>query len=264
MKLEAVKEIIYMNIELRKLQDSDKVAYIKLENEVWVNKKMLQDEEHNDRLWKSMFSDTEIYYAVLMENQVCGFASILKLDKEVQELGLELFEKCRHKGIGYVALVQLLEICKKEYKIKNIQSKVYADNFPSILLMRKIGGTPYGITRNACIEEASQLEYQKENKGLISDNVKKVAKIFNVEPELLLSHLLIFKIPIEPVESQFHVSFTGNLNYEKRIETQALNYLYLETERSLRSILEKIENNPSENGVNEEIEDMIKRLETGI
>lgn len=253
-----------MDIELRKLQDSDKETYIKLENEIWVNRKALQDEEHNDRLWKSMFSDTEIHYTVLMENHICGFVSITKLDKEVQELGVEFFEKYRHKGIGYAALVQFLEICKKEYKIKNIQSKVYADNFPSILLMRKIGGTPYGITQNVCIEEASQLEYQKENKELISDNVKEVARLFNVEPELLISHLLIFEIPIPPVGSRFHVSFTGNLNYEKRIETQALNHMYLETERSLRSILEKIENNPSENGVNGEIADMIKRLETGI
>ena len=161
-----------MNIELRRLQDSDKEAYIKLENEVWVKKKALQDEEHNDRLWKSLFSDTEIYYTVLVENQICGFVSITKLDKEVQELGLEFFEEYRHKGIGYAALVQFLEICKKEHKIMNIQSKVYADNFPSILLMRKIGGTPYGIMQNVCIEEASQWEYQEENKGLRSYNVR--------------------------------------------------------------------------------------------
>lgn len=253
-----------MNIKLRKLQDTDKEACIKLENEVWANKKALQDEEHNDRLWKSMFSDTEIHYAVLMENQICGFVSITKLDKDVQELGIEFFEEYRHKGIGYSALVQFLGICKEEYKIKDIQSKVYADNFPSILLMRKVGGTPYGITQNVCIEESSQLEYQEENKGLISDNVKEVARLFNVEPELLLSHLLIFEIPIEPVGSQFHVSFAGNLNYEKRIETQALNHMYLQIERSLRSILEKMENNPGENGVNEEIADMIKKLEKEI
>ena len=40
--------------------------------------------------------------------------------------------------------------------------------------------------------------------------------------------------------------------------------MYLQTERSLRSILEKMENNPGENGVNVEIADMIKKLEKGI
>lgn len=253
-----------MDIKLRKLKASDKEAYVKLENEVWVNKKMLQDEEHNDRLWKGMFSDNEIHYAVLMENQICGFVSVMKIDKEVQELGVELFETYRHKGIGYSALVQLLEICKKEYNIKKLQSKVYADNYPSILLMRKIGGTPSGIIQNVCINEKAQLEFQEENKELISGNVREVARLFNVKPELLLSHLLIFSIPTEPIESRFHVTFTGNLNYEKRIETEAINYIYLEAQRSLHSLLEKIENNTKENKIGEEIEDMIKRLETGI
>lgn len=258
------KGIIYMNIELRKLQDSDKEAYIKLENEILVNKKVLKDEEHNDKLWKSMFSDTEIHYTVLMEDQICGFVSITKLDKKVQELGIEFLKEYCHKGIGYAALVQFLKICKEEYKIKNIQSKVYADNFPSILLMRKIGCTPYGIAKNVCIEESAQLAYQEENKGLISDNVKEVARLFNVEPELLLSHLLIFKVPLEPVRNQFQVSFTGNLNYEKRIETQEIKHMYRQTERSLRSISEKLKNNPSENVVNEEISDMIKKFEREI
>lgn len=89
-------------------------------------------------------------------------------------------------------------------------------------------------------------------------------KPYGITPELLLSHLLIFKIPIEPVGRKFHVSFTGKLNYEKRIETQALNHMYLEFERSLRSILEKMENRSGENGINEEMEDLLKKLETGL
>ena len=103
--IEHAKEMMGMNIELRKLLDSDKETYFELENETWVNKRMLQDEEANDRSWKAMFADTEAHYAVLMGDQICGFASILKLGEEVQEFGLELFERFRHQGIGYAALV---------------------------------------------------------------------------------------------------------------------------------------------------------------
>ena len=46
-----------MNVKLRKLQDSDKEAYLNLENGIWVNKKMLQTGKENDSLWNSMFSD---------------------------------------------------------------------------------------------------------------------------------------------------------------------------------------------------------------
>ena len=39
--IEHAKEMMGMNIELRKLLDSDKETYFELENETWVNKRML-------------------------------------------------------------------------------------------------------------------------------------------------------------------------------------------------------------------------------
>lgn len=175
-----------------------------------------------------MFSDKEVHYAILMGNQICGFTSIMKLDKEVQELGLELFKKYHHQGIGYTACIQVLEICKDKYHIQKLRTKVYADNFPSILLTRKIGGVPLGITRNICINEHLQLEFQTNNEELISDNIREIAKLFDVKPELLLSNLLLFQLPFQPGKSQFDISLIGNLSYEKKIETRAMNYAFFQ------------------------------------
>lgn len=252
-----------MDVELRKLQDSDKEVYIELANEIWVNKKILQDEVHNNRFWEDMFSDTEIHYAILMGNQICGFASIMKLDKEVQELGLELFERYHHQGIGYATFVQLLKICKDEYHMKKIQTKIYADNFPSILLMRKIGGIPFGITRNVCIDETLQLEFQQNNEELISDNIREIAKLFGVKPELLLSNLLVFQIPTQLEKSRFNIPLTGNLSYEKKIETRAINYMYLQTKRFLEDLLEKAKNSIREE-INEELLKVIEKFQSDL
>lgn len=243
-----------MKIELRKMKDTDKEIYFELAKEMWVNKKLLQDEKQNDLLWKTMFSNTEMHYAVLMEHQICGFVSITKLDKEVQELGIELFQKYHHQGIGYSALTQLLQICKREYNMLKIQSKVYADNFPSILLMQKIGGVPCGVTRNLCINRHLQLEFQKNNEDLISDNVKEVAKLFGVEPEVLLSNLLLFQIPIESEENAFHILLTGNLNYEKKIETRAMNYMI----SYARQMFENILKDSTDHTRNKAIEEMLE------
>lgn len=235
-----------MNVKLRKLQDSDKEAYLNLENEIWVNKKMLQKEKENDSLWNSMFSDTEIHYTILVENQICGFISVMKLDKEVQELGLELFEKFRHQGIGYEAVVQLLEICKNEYHMHKIQSEVYADNYPSILLMRKIGAIPCKIKRNACIDEAFQSDFQRDNEGLISDNVRSMAKLFDVDPKRLLSNLLVFQIAIPIGKRRFDVALTGDLSYKKEIETQSIKFMYSQVRRFLESLLSKTKTSTKE------------------
>ena len=252
-----------MDIELRKIQDSDKETYIKLAKEIWVNKKALQNEEHNDGFWKNMFSDKEVHYAILRGDQICGFVSVMKLDKEVQELGVELFEAFRHQGIGYKAVVRLLEICKDKYHMQKIQSKVYADNYPSILLMRKLGGAPCKIVRNACIDESSEADFQKENAELISGNVREMARLFHVEPELLLSNLLVFEIAIPIEDRQFDVKLTGELDYKKKIETKSIKCVYSESVRFLESLLENSKSRTKEE-IQAELSAMIEKMESNL
>lgn len=255
--------MIDMDIELRKIQDSDKETYIKLAKEIWVNKKALQNEEHNDGFWKNMFSDKEVHYAILRGDQICGFVSVMKLDKEVQELGVELFEAFRHQGIGYKAVVRLLEICKDKYHMQKIQSKVYADNYPSILLMRKLGGAPCKIVRNACIDESSEADFQKENAELISGNVREMARLFHVEPELLLSNLLVFEIAIPIEDRQFDVKLTGELDYKKKIETKSIKCVYSESVRFLESLLENSKSRTKEE-IQAELSAMIEKMESNL
>ena len=50
-----------------------------------------------------------------------------------------------------------------------------------------------------------------------------MAELFGVEPVLLLSNLLVFQIPLQPAEIRFSLSLTGDLSYEKKIETKASN-----------------------------------------
>ena len=96
---------------------------------------------------------------------------------------------------------------------------------------------------------------------LISDNVKRMAELFGVEPELLLSNLLVFQIPLQPAEIRFSLSLTGDLSYEKKIETKAINHMYQETTRILKSILEKAKKGTEED-FRKEMMDMIENLES--
>ena len=74
-----------------------------------------------------------------------------------------------------------------------------------------------------------------------------------------LKLIYLMKILLERTDETHSITMI-----EKRIETQAIKHMYLNTERSLRSILEKMENNPSENEVNEKIADMIKKFKMEI
>lgn len=230
-----------MNIILRKLQDTDKDTYFALAKETWVNKKLLQDPSQIDLSWKTMFCDTETHYAIVKKGEICGFCSILHFDRELQEIGIELFKIFQHQGIGYAALTQLLEICKSEYHLQKVHSKVYPDNYPSILLMRKVGGLPLKTVRNACIDPSSAAKFEAANADLISDNLCNIADLFLVSPDHLLSNLLIFEISLPVVQPQFSLSLTGDLHYKKRIETQAIRCMLSQVSKSIVELLDKHE-----------------------
>lgn len=119
--------------------------------------------------------------------------------------------------------------------------------------MRKLGAIPYQIARNNSISESSLLNFQKENTDLISENMREMAKLFHVQPDQLLSNLLVFQIPIPIDKIQFDLALTGNLSYEKKIETQATRWLYSCFIRRLKSLKEK-----NENSTNEEFKKALK------
>lgn len=228
-----------MHITLRKIQNTDKDTFFALAKETWVNKKALQDPSQIDLSWKNMFCDTETHYAIVKEEEICGFCSILHFDRELQEIGIELFKIFQHQGIGYAALTQLLEICKSKYHLQKVHSKVYPDNYPSILLMRKVGGLPLKTVRNACIDPSSVAKFEAANADLISDNLCNIADLFLVSPDHLISNLLIFEISLPVVQPQFSLSLTGDLHYKKRIETQAIRCMLSQVTKSIEELLDK-------------------------
>ena len=79
----------------------------------------------------------------------------------------------------------------------------------------------------------------KNNAELISDNVKRMAELFGVEPELLLSNLLVFQIHAPACGNTFSLSLTGDLSYEKDRNQKQSTTCIRETTRIHKSILEK-------------------------
>lgn len=127
-----------MNVKLRHIEEADKDSYIELEKETWVEFNLLEDENEADKVWANTFTmKTEITYTILENNEICGFCSIKHIDQDEKEISIEIFKCFQHQGVGYQALKILLEICEKEYHMKSVKSKVYPDNYPSILLMRR-------------------------------------------------------------------------------------------------------------------------------
>lgn len=239
-----------MNIQLRKLQESDREKYISLQRETWVNGTALDEKKMQDILWNDMFTDNEANFAIIRDCEICGFCAIKNPNKDNPEISIELYERYQNQGIGYLAILKLLEICQKEYHLNKVRSKVYADNYPSILLMRKVGAKPAGIKKDLSLDKDMISSFQEQNLELVTDNIMRIATLFDVEAKQLLSHNLVFQIMIPAMVPQFEIAFEGNINYAKKLETELLRFMHLQTERQLREILSLYQNNRDDEAAN--------------
>lgn len=106
---------------------------------------------------------------------------------------IELLKKYRHRGYGYHALVEMLNALTALTGKTIYRSRVDSDNYASQNLMKKLGAKPNGISEMFIHGEDLQ-KFQEENKDLIDDKVRKLAKEFQVAPIDLIGHVLEFRI----------------------------------------------------------------------
>lgn len=115
------------------------------------------------------------------------------MSAENWELVIELLKKYRHQGYGYHALVVMLNALMQRTGKTVYRSRVDSDNYASQNLMKKLGARPNGISE-MFIHGEDLRKFQEENKDLIDDKLRKLAKEFHVALIDLIGHVLEFRI----------------------------------------------------------------------
>ncbi len=67
------------------------------------------------------FQDNEEYFKIMFENEMVGFIGIKNYKNEIYLYRFFISEKYRNKGIGTVALKQIIDIAKKENKDMSLE-----------------------------------------------------------------------------------------------------------------------------------------------
>ncbi|MCD7749975.1 MAG: GNAT family N-acetyltransferase [Oscillospiraceae bacterium] len=96
----------------------------------------------------------------------CGFCSVRGVGTETPEVGLSLLPACQGKGIGQIALGQLLAVCRQRYSPACFIARVDSRNLPSLRLMEKIGAVPLGTEDTEWKRAMDDLNRQMEEAGL--------------------------------------------------------------------------------------------------
>ena len=128
-----------------------------------------------------------------------GYCGIKNINVENWELVIELLKKYRHRGYGYHALVVMLNALTELIGKTTYRSRVDSDNYASQNLMKKLGAKPNGISEMFIHGEYLR-KFQEENKDLIDDKLRKLAKEFHVAPIDLIGHVLEFRIDWNPTD----------------------------------------------------------------
>ena len=96
----------------------------------------------------------------------------------------------------------------------------------------KLCGVPNGVRRRSIyLEEKDVTEFEQNNLELLDDRLNQVARDFEVNPEKLLSHMLVFEIPL--------ASLVNALNrQDPAVVKENADYRY-DTDRKIISALRK-------------------------
>ena len=180
---------------LRAISDEEYEDYMKVSYECAIMKSAFKEAAFKKDLWESFLADTAVNFSVYDKaiGEYVGYCGIKNINAENWELVIELLKKYRHRGYGYHALVAMLNALTELTGKTTYRSRVDADNYASQNLMKKLGAKPNGISEMFIHGEDLQ-KFQEENKDLIDDKIRKLAKEFQVTPIDLIGHVLEFRI----------------------------------------------------------------------
>lgn len=196
------QEKIIVDINLRLIQPGsiqDKQNYFALQKSValFPDKRMDYKEEYEDKAWKEQFENkNRICYVIetIPEVLYCGECAVKDISADIPEIEIELMQEYQHQGIGYKAIIMLLNKLVKEYGKQEFYVKIEPDNYASQLLFEKLRGMPVGLVKDFQISDERAEQFTETHRYLLDERMQNIAKKFGVEADLLLTHLLVYKL----------------------------------------------------------------------
>ena len=130
--------------KIRPLEEKDKDIYLDMLN--LVNKEADEGLRQfvRESMWKlETNKESKAVYMVIddITDSICGYCE-LKEDNSTPEIGIELLPDYQGKGIGEIAIRQMLELNKDRDDITYFLVRIKENNTPSIKLFQKLGAKP--------------------------------------------------------------------------------------------------------------------------
>lgn len=191
-----------MNVTIRHMEESDFHDYIRLQQEVYFDKTLLETDEQKKYAWDGIWHGKGCYYAIMGQESgtFLGYCAIKNKGDDIPEISIELLNEYHRKGVGYRAVRMLMREIDRNYNKNVFYYKVEPDNYASLLLVRKLKGIPHSLERNICLDDEYVSAFETAMKHCIDENLEKIAAAFKCDVLKLLSNVLVFKVEYDGLE----------------------------------------------------------------
>lgn len=156
--------------------------------------KAFEFESYKDSVWQSHFKDGVFYCSIYKTetNEFAGYCGIKGTGTEKWEFSIELLSAFQGQGIGKHALELLMTGLAESAGQHLFLAKVDPDNEHSQKLMEKLNGIPSGVEKYIITDDKLLQEIEEECANEVDDRLRSLAAKFQVRPEALLCHILVY------------------------------------------------------------------------
>lgn len=181
-------------IILRKVRESDREGFLALQKIYSSTPSMLAQEAYQNMVWSEHTEQKSLMLSIEQDQNYVGYCGIQDLSKPLWEISIELQPEKIRQGIGSAAIPAMLDALRERLGVTEYRIRIEPTNHASQRLFEKLGAVPNGISELWLHDPEDLDQLERDNMHLVDDALISVAEKFSVEPRMLLSHVLEYKL----------------------------------------------------------------------
>ena len=196
------REIYATNGEytLLPISDEDHDNYIELQRQLNGEQTLFLNSYCKDVMWKQVVEGKDKVFSIFNRNgEYCGSAEIQRPEADIPEIGIDLLEDKRNKGIAPKIVVMLAKRTYQDKPVEYYLIRISSRNSHSKHVFEKLGAIPIGTTEstfNTIIKSFKNIMGDTDAGDEVQDRLKKYfdESEDSVEEEIVYEYKLIPKI----------------------------------------------------------------------
>lgn len=132
---------------LSRYEVAEQDLYLMAWNEIFENTPVSHDENFKQKSWYDVLSDTTKLQLKIIDKvtqEYVGEVTLVKIDTESPELGIQLLRKYHGQGIGTQVMNLFVDKLKSVLQIEYFSIRIFSDNHVSQKMFEKMGAVKIG------------------------------------------------------------------------------------------------------------------------